>query len=429
MVTGFESSDIIKCHKTIRETTMKKQNVICTITALLTFTLLLFTGCSDIVKNEESNTNQEISKDVSENADIRKAIAEVERLISKGEMEYSTLDISSDGSLKLSRASSPTGVIITPAGPITVSADEVVTLSATATLGANFYVWELYKDGVRTPAMTSFTQVNTHTVNITADNYGSGNYELACTMIIATPAGTFPIPLNSNTISVTFNKQNQNEIGFYRFDGNLRDEKNMGSGTRYGSTIKYETGLNNQALSLNNSGSGDYYVNDYVQLPNSTVSDKFTISLWTKFRSNNNSTYEAALFSMGRCRLEDALMLLVYPNGDANVVIASNFGGSTLNWCATPKKNIDDSQWHHLAVTYANSVLSFYVDNRLVGTKNLKPNQVPNFSGLRQFVGLHEWSTGQYRRSNYNGLIDQLRIFNAALPAGEISRIYASDRR
>lgn len=242
---------------------------------------------------------------------------------------------------------------------------------------------------------------------------------------------TFPLEI---TYAGTVSKVFANEIGRYYFSGNLADQLIMGPGTQYGRSYEYETGIGcnyeigkNYALSLHNKGTGSFYVNDYVQLPNTKVSNEFTISLWTLFRDNSNSTYEAAIISFGRCRLEDSFAVFVKPNGDASAVIASEFGGSKLYWYATPGKNIQDNRWHHIAATYKNRTLSFYVDGRLIGTRQLSYYHNPNFYNLRQFLGLHEWSTGMYRRSCFNGRIDLLRVSTTALSASDISKIYTGE--
>lgn len=204
----------------------------------------------------------------------------------------------------------------------------------------------------------------------------------------------------------------------------MSDELYMGSGTLFGTTASFQPGYINQALDLQNTGTDSFFVNDYAQLPNTIIAHDFTVSLWTKFRYNSNATYDCAIYSFGRARLEDSFIIGVDPSGNAHAVIASNFGDAVLDWYQTSSKNIQDDQWHHIAVIFENKLLSFYVDNTLIGSKTLQDIHTPNFNNLCQYLGLHQWKEDSYKRSNFNGQIDQLRIFNAALTAEDISTIY-----
>ncbi|MFC1792693.1 LamG domain-containing protein, partial [Planctomycetota bacterium] len=81
-------------------------------------------------------------------------------------------------------------------------------------------------------------------------------------------------------------------------------------------------------------------------------------------------------------------------------------------------KNVDDSHWHHLAGIYNGTTIYQYVDGELDaagparGTINLDSG--PVYLGKSSKFSSDEW----------NGLIDDVRIYNQALSATEIKALY-----
>lgn len=394
-----------------------KEKILKLFAVLLALSLVV----SCVLEDEESTNSTPQMDSQSSNPVVAEAIQVVKEKIATGEMEH--------GTLNLSRVAGPTGITITPAGPISVNTNATVNIVATAPTGANLYVWELYKDGVRTPYPSNFTPMNTQAFDITDLNYGSGDYDVVCTIIISLPTGMFQTTLNSNTVSITFNVPDLQEVARFHFDGNLKDEKTGEVGTLHGTTSGYEAGLNRQALSLNNTGTTDHYVNDYAQLPDSKVNDTFTVSLWTKYRSiSNPDSAQSPIFSIGRCKLENTFSICTYPNGNIRLITMDK----QHNYGEIPKymqftsitANIKDEQWHHILVTYENRVFSLYVDNQLIDTITVDSRYTPNYLGLTQYLGIDMDDAIHSSHSYYNGLIDQLNIYKTALPVSEIAKLY-----
>jgi hypothetical protein len=80
------------------------------------------------------------------------------------------------------------------------------------------------------------------------------------------------------------------------------------------------------------------------------------------------------------------------------------------------------NKWHHLAMTHDGSVLRIYVNGTLKNSGN-RPGSVGNIEAYTKIgastVGCG--STGNY----FMGLIDEVRIYNYSLMAGEIQKHYA----
>ena len=76
--------------------------------------------------------------------------------------------------------------------------------------------------------------------------------------------------------------------------------------------------------------------------------------------------------------------------------------------------------WTHIATTYDGIVQKFYVNGVLVGTAN--PIVAPSLNTIVQSngalrIGGDASSTGEF----FNGLIDEVRVYNRALSVGEIT--------
>ena len=82
--------------------------------------------------------------------------------------------------------------------------------------------------------------------------------------------------------------------------------------------------------------------------------------------------------------------------------------------------NVNDGQWHHVAGTYDGSIISLYIDGALdvsaetVGSIKTNDHEV--------HIGANAQKSGRF----WNGLIDDVRIYNYALGTDEIAAIAAS---
>jgi hypothetical protein len=104
----------------------------------------------------------------------------------------------------------------------------------------------------------------------------------------------------------------------------------------------------------------------------------------------------------------------------ANEIFSGNFGDNTSRndaqaYVDSPK--IISGQWYYLVFTYNGYQANFYMNGKLYGTTNI-PNQTftPNLFDL--FIGKHEDPSFPYY---FTGVIDEIRIYNRALPTGTIS--------
>ena len=117
----------------------------------------------------------------------------------------------------------------------------------------------------------------------------------------------------------------------------------------------------------------------------------------------------------------------IYTKGDSTWRLHrhSNSNGFTLHLSGVSNPgsagNINDGLWHHIAGTYDGSAIRLYQDGVLQLTQNT--------SGTINTDNREVRIASNSQRSNreWDGLIDDARVYNRGLSGAEISTIYASE--
>lgn len=200
-------------------------------------------------------------------------------------------------------------------------------------------------------------------------------------------------------------------VGYWTFDGPdisgtaVTDKSGQGNSGTISGAIK-TIGKIGQALNFNGNG-------DYVSLGTPAVLTSLTypyaISMWFKTSTLNDG---GILFSFD---VTDA-------NSDQTIVLSNaaindqhiSSGDKVIDVYPTIR-NLSNGNWHHLVVERdsANATI-MYVDGR-----NFSTSDTSGYSVNGLVIGAR--GTGTYP---FNGSIDDVRIYNRALSADEISQLY-----
>jgi len=197
---------------------------------------------------------------------------------------------------------------------------------------------------------------------------------------------------------------------YYTADNTPNDALGTYNGTLTNGAT-YGTGIINQGFSFDG-------VNDYVDLPSNTLSlsGDFSVSLWFKSTVNNGYYILLSNYKTGGYGIKIDLR-------NTNNIRCVIYNVSTYSLLSTTTFNT--GQWYHVVFTRKNNTGSkIYINGTLDNSDSNTVN--PNYgSTLYPAIGVSEYNTGQFEQY-YNGIIDEVGIWNRELSASEVTELYNS---
>jgi len=190
-------------------------------------------------------------------------------------------------------------------------------------------------------------------------------------------------------------------VAYYPFNGNANDLTSNGRDfTVYGDTTLTNGKDNSSNSAYSFDGDGDYL--EYTT--NIPSFDNYTISLWSK--PDNTGTYEAMFSSYDNSGYGFQIDL----DNLNHFHIRKSSGGNIILITAQPEV------WTFIAFTYDGTNSIGYIDN---------VTPVSQSGGTTQF---NRFRIGRNRNGStyFSGAIDELKIYNRALTASEISSRFAN---
>lgn len=217
----------------------------------------------------------------------------------------------------------------------------------------------------------------------------------------------------------SFSAANATLVGHWTFDetsGSTAFDSSVSgyNGTLMGSAAFVGGGVSGGALSLTTAG------NSYVTMGNvlGLTGTDFTISVWINTTSTGGEVvlakHDAGYFN-GYIMQTNAASGYGSPN--KAMFYTSNAPGPE----AISTTSINNGQWHHLAASYQAGVTSLYVDGNL---ESVKATGTVG-ANTRDFIvgGLYAFTNNV---GGYNGLIDDVQVYNNALSGGDVSYLFAN---
>ena len=221
------------------------------------------------------------------------------------------------------------------------------------------------------------------------------------------------IPVLGLIMTNTAGAQDPSLVGWCKFDegtgSTIIDSSSYGNDSNITSIpLTWVDGRINSALQFD--GIGDYV--ELIDGPSLDITDVITITMWVNTNSAANGVPDALVmkgeFTYGM-RIDDAnnLEFYIYSGGyhRAEAPLTDSFNGI----------------WHHLAGIYDGNVLSLYIDGELEatiehsGAINENDDYFVNFGRNSQGGSADRWW--------YEGLMDDVRIYNRVLSLEEIRKM------
>jgi|GEM_PF-2381064 len=186
------------------------------------------------------------------------------------------------------------------------------------------------------------------------------------------------------------------------------------NGSNHGALINgatYATGKSGQAFSLNGT-------NSYVEVPDSpslTISGNFSLNLWVKYNSVRSGTGgNLPNVFIGHDQGGGSVPKWVFFSAVDGLYLHLN--GSRSVWIGPVAFAPQTGTWYNISVTKSETLYSFYVNGGLAGTVT-DSNTYPDVSGPLTIGKAEELGF-------FDGLLDEIALYNRALSAVEVQDIY-----
>ena len=211
-------------------------------------------------------------------------------------------------------------------------------------------------------------------------------------------------------------------VGYWPFNGNANDESgNSFNGTVNGANLTTDRFLNtNKAYSLNG-------VSSFISIPaNSKIlPSQLTLAVWVNIPveySGNNV--------VGRIiRSRFFGYALTYRTDDdlVNFEVYTNSSTSSSSICYSQNKKMNDGIWHLIVGTFDGKDIRLFVDGAELG-KETTPNSSIFYSSDGFIFFGRDGNNSSSETALFQGKVDDIAIWNRALTADEISKIYKGEK-
>jgi len=194
-------------------------------------------------------------------------------------------------------------------------------------------------------------------------------------------------------------------VGWWRGNTNAMDSVGSNNGTWSG-TPSYTTGVVQAGFTFNG---------NHVEIPDSASLDQFTtnlsIELWVK------GVWSIGDWNMLVSKDDNGYEVRVNPGSDH---IGFSVNGTTAYYLAG-SRNVNDGNWHHIACVYDSTNLYLYSDGTL-DTQVAATGTIDCNPGVALWFG----DDPVHIQRTFNGSIDEVTLYNAALTANQVAAIYAA---
>jgi hypothetical protein len=195
-------------------------------------------------------------------------------------------------------------------------------------------------------------------------------------------------------------------VSYWKGEGNANDSAGSNNGALMGGT-SFQPGMVGQAFSFDGS-SGQIIVPDSSSLDLPYVS----IAAWVK----SSSASDRGLFTKGSTN-----------SSNYDLAISSSLGfyfwqAYVTPFMSTSSTDPSDGQWHFVVASWDGTSNKIYID----GQSEVGPNTYTNYAGglpTNNDQLVIAGPAAEYR-AHYNGLVDEIAIFNRALTPTEVQQMY-----
>ncbi|MBT4359813.1 MAG: T9SS type A sorting domain-containing protein [Candidatus Marinimicrobia bacterium] len=199
-------------------------------------------------------------------------------------------------------------------------------------------------------------------------------------------------------------------VAYYPFNGNANDESGYGND---GDTIGHTPTPTHDRFGNENSAYHFNGINNYIQIPHTPVLDsmnQITVSLWIKPESEAPYSFPHHIIEKyGSWNFGQR-------HRDVRWEVTS-FDSYTDHWVI----DLELDTYYHIVMTFDDIEMRIYVNNILETAIEATGSMTPSITDI--YIGQYTFGGDYY----YNGVIDDIRIYNTALSASEVDVLYHFD--
>jgi hypothetical protein len=206
----------------------------------------------------------------------------------------------------------------------------------------------------------------------------------------------------------------QGLVAYYPFNGNADDESGSGNhGMVYSATLTADRfGKPNSAYAFDG-------VDDYIEIADSAsldIEQQITIAAWVRFYSNPDGSSRIVDKSHTNCRAPwNMYGLRMCCKASQFAFDVTTYGS---NHISNSSSDYPSDAWHSVVGTYDGSAQKLYVNGILDSSASVGGSIEANNEPL--LIGKHRGCESQH----FDGLIDDVRIYNRALSEAEVRALY-----
>lgn len=212
---------------------------------------------------------------------------------------------------------------------------------------------------------------------------------------------------------------NQGLVAYYPFNGNANDQSGNGNhGIVYGASLTEDRfGNANSAYTFNNDPIYRVSAQSYISVPSSPSlmpTNSISISLWIKTSDSRGWTIIGKEY--GTSSMNSYLMY--YHPGSTLIFDCQTTNGDQRIGVSIPSLD----EWHNIIGVWHGSEMKLYIDGNEVSS-GTSDGQIL-YDNNPMIIGADDDDGNDIPDSGWNGVIDDVRIYNRPLSESEIQELY-----
>ncbi len=210
-------------------------------------------------------------------------------------------------------------------------------------------------------------------------------------------------------------QQTKEQAVYYNFNNDVQDKSGNNNHGIINGDPTYVSGLEGQSLDFNG--------NDYVEVPDLINTNEGTVSFWVK---PNQWRYQTILDAANGGSSGDQYFFVDVDSGRDLRFHHEDADDSDFQDAEYPMDSYSSNEWHHVSIIWryeGSPSAELYLDGTLIDVDNSNADSLPDFDSI--YLGNNKFSYGTYW--DFEGEIDEFRIYNEALSINEIIGLNTTD--